>query len=137
MRDVPVAVSEAPDVFLVTLAPLGIGVLEPDGVRFLKEERGNLLLVKHASSDQCMTLITQREKNFTEHLLKMKTCSTTLNITVSIKHNDSTYCLEINKYMGQTNWLQLKFPLGQCLINTILPPYYENRGVLPFPLHLQ
>lgn len=37
MRDVPVAVSEAPDVFLVTLAPLGIGVLEPDGVRFLEE----------------------------------------------------------------------------------------------------
>lgn len=30
--------SEAPDVFLVTLAPLGIGVLEPDGVRFLNED---------------------------------------------------------------------------------------------------
>jgi hypothetical protein len=37
LRDVPAAKSEAPDVFLVTLAPLGIGVLEPDGVRFLKE----------------------------------------------------------------------------------------------------
>jgi hypothetical protein len=39
LRDVPVAESEAPDVFLVTLAPLGMGVLEPDGVRFLKEDR--------------------------------------------------------------------------------------------------
>ena len=34
--DEPVAVSEAPDAFLVTFAPLGMGVLDPDGVRFLK-----------------------------------------------------------------------------------------------------
>jgi hypothetical protein len=46
LREDPVAKSEAPDVFLVTLAPLGIGVLEPDGVRFLKEERGYLLQVR-------------------------------------------------------------------------------------------
>jgi hypothetical protein len=45
-RDVPVAKSEAPDVFLVTLAPLGIGVLEPDGVRFLKETTGYLLQIR-------------------------------------------------------------------------------------------
>lgn len=37
LRDVPVGVSEAPDAFLVTLAPLGMGVLEPDGVRFPEE----------------------------------------------------------------------------------------------------
>jgi hypothetical protein len=56
-RDVPVAVSEAPDVFLVTLAPLGMGVLEPDGVRFLKEERGCLALNKDSSNIQCITLV--------------------------------------------------------------------------------
>jgi len=50
LRDAPIAVSEAPDVFLVTLAPLGIGVLEPDGVRFLKEERGYHILDKDMSS---------------------------------------------------------------------------------------
>ena len=34
--DDPVAVSEAPDVFRVTFAPLGMGVLDPEGVRFLR-----------------------------------------------------------------------------------------------------
>jgi hypothetical protein len=47
LRDVPVAVSEAPDAFLVTLAPLGMDVLEPDGVRFLKEEIGYLQYQVH------------------------------------------------------------------------------------------
>lgn len=84
-----------------------------------------------------MTLIIQREKNFNKHLLEMKICSITLNITVFTKHRDSTNCFEINQYLGQRKWLQLKFPLGQCVINRILPPYYENSGVLPFPLHLQ
>ena len=42
--DEPVAVSEAPDVFLVTFAPLGIGVLDPEGVRVLKATRKQVIL---------------------------------------------------------------------------------------------
>lgn len=84
-----------------------------------------------------MTLIIQRKKNFNKHLLKMKICSITLNITVFTKHKDSTNYFEINQYLGQRKRLHLKFPLGQCVTNRILPPYYENSGVLPFPLHLQ
>jgi len=67
----------------------------------------------------------------------MKICSITLNITVFTKPKDSTNCCEIKQYLGQRKWLQLKFPPGQCVINRILPTYYENSGVLPFPLHLQ
>lgn len=33
LRDVPVGVSEAPDAFLVTLAPLGMGAPAPSGMR--------------------------------------------------------------------------------------------------------
>src|SRR5215510_12422383 len=69
----------------------------------------------------------------------MNTCSIILNIRVFIKDNDSTNCFETSNYLGQRNWLQLAFPLGQCVINRILPPYeyHENSGVLPFPLHFQ
>nr|CAD7258243.1 unnamed protein product [Timema shepardi] len=35
LRDTPVDVSDAPEGFLVTLAPGGIGVLEPEGVRMI------------------------------------------------------------------------------------------------------
>lgn len=55
LREVPVAVSEAPDVFLATLAPLGMGVLEPDGVRFLIEKRGYLALDIDSSNIKCIT----------------------------------------------------------------------------------
>jgi len=67
----------------------------------------------------------------------MKICGITLNIKVFTKHKNSTNCSEINQYLGQRKWLQLKFPLGQCVINRILPPYSKNSGDLPFPQHLQ
>jgi hypothetical protein len=67
----------------------------------------------------------------------MKTCNITLRIIVFTKHNDSTNSFETNKYLRQTNWLHLNFPLGQCTINRILPPYYDYSVVLLFPLNLQ
>jgi len=57
------------------------------------------------------THLSEREKNFNKSLLKMKICNIILHITVFTKHKDSTNCCEINQYLGQWKWLQLKFSL--------------------------